>query len=77
MEKLVLENEYEIVVPLFGAAFAAPNKGTTILYWFRTLSTVLSSTENRRFQELFKAFEGFSSAFQGRCNFQVLFKKAL
>ena len=26
MEKLVLENEYEIVVPLFGAAFAAPNK---------------------------------------------------
>ena len=32
MEKLVLENEYEIGVPLFGAAFAAPNKGTTILY---------------------------------------------
>ena len=32
MEKLVLENEYEIVVLLFGAAFAAPNKGTTILY---------------------------------------------
>ena len=32
MEKLVLEKEYEIVVPLFGAAFAAPNKGTTILY---------------------------------------------
>ena len=32
MEKLVLENEYEIVVPLFGAAFAAPKKGTAILY---------------------------------------------
>ena len=32
MEELVLENEYEIAVPLFGAAFAAPNKGTTILY---------------------------------------------
>ena len=31
MEILVLENEYEIVVPLFGAAFAAPNKGTPIL----------------------------------------------
>ena len=29
METLVLENK--IVVPLFGAAFAAPNKGTTIL----------------------------------------------
>ena len=65
MEKLVLENEYEIVVPLFGAANAAPNKGTTILYWFRSLSTVLSSTENRRIQRLFKAFEWFSSTFQG------------
>ena len=57
MEKLVLENEYEIVVALFGAAFAAPNKGTTILYSFRSLSTLLSSTEDRRTQGLFKAFE--------------------
>ena len=70
MEKLVLENEYEIVVPLFGAAFAAPNKGTTILYSFRSLSTVLSSTENRRIQELFKAFEWFSSTFQSRFSVQ-------
>ena len=79
MEKLVLENEYEIVVPLFGAAFAAPNtnKGTTILYWFRSLSTVLSSTENRRIQGLFKVFEWFSSTFHGRFHFQWLFKKAL
>ena len=30
MEKLVLQNEYLIAMPLFGAAFAAPNKGTTI-----------------------------------------------
>ena len=30
-EKLVLENKYKIVVPLFGGAHAAPNKGTTIL----------------------------------------------
>ena len=30
-EKLVLENLYKIVMPLFGAALAAPNKGTTIL----------------------------------------------
>ena len=44
MEKLVLENEYEIVVPLFGAAFAAPNKGATILYWYRSLLIVLHST---------------------------------
>ena len=32
MEKLVIENKYKIVVPIFGAAYAAPNKGTTILY---------------------------------------------
>ena len=31
MEKLVLENKYKIVVPLFGAAYAAPNIGTKIL----------------------------------------------
>ena len=31
MEKLVLEDKYKIVVPLFGAAYAAPNKGTKIL----------------------------------------------
>ena len=30
MEKLVLENKYKIYVPLFGAAFAVPIKGTTI-----------------------------------------------
>ena len=32
MEKLVLQNKYKIVMPLFGAAYAAPNKGTTVLY---------------------------------------------
>ena len=31
------ENLYKIFVPIFGAAYAAPNKGTTILYWFRSL----------------------------------------
>ena len=67
-EILALENEYEIL---------APNKGTTILYWFRSLSTVLIFTENSRIQGLFKAFEWFSSTFQGRFNFQGLFKKAL
>ena len=29
---LVSENQCKIMVPLFGAAYAAPNKGTTILY---------------------------------------------
>ena len=27
-------NQYKIVVPLFGAAYAAPNKGTIISHWF-------------------------------------------
>ena len=30
METLVLENMYKIAVPIFGAAYAAPNKGKTI-----------------------------------------------
>ena len=77
MEKLVLENKYKIVVPLFGAAYAAPNIGTIILYWFRSLSTVLSPSENSRIQGLFKAFEWFSSTFYGRFNIQELFKQAL
>ena len=38
MEKLVLENKYKIVVPLFGAAYAAQNIGTAILYWYSYLS---------------------------------------
>ena len=29
---LVLENQCKIMVPLFGAAYDAPNKGTKILY---------------------------------------------
>ena len=32
METLVLENKYKIVVPIFGALYAAANKGTTILF---------------------------------------------
>ena len=47
MEKLVLENEYENVVPLFGAAFAVPNKKAQQFYTDFALSTMLSPTENR------------------------------
>ena len=36
-------NKYKIVVPLFGAAYAAPNKSTTILYFnFLVLISLLS-----------------------------------
>ena len=59
-----MENKYKIVVPLFGAAYAAPNIGTTILYRFWSLSTVLSPTENSRVQGLFKVLSDFSVIFK-------------
>ena len=64
-------------MPLFGAAYAATNKGTTILYWYRSPTTVLNTPVNGKIQGLFKAFECFSSTFQGRFNFQGLFKTVL
>ena len=65
-------------MPLFGcAAYAAPNKGTTILYWFRYPKTVLNPPVNGKIQELFKDFECFSSSFQGKFNFQGLSKTNL
>ena len=54
-------------MPIFGAVYT----------YLGLLSTVLSSTENSKIQGLFKAFDLFSSSFQGRFNFQGLFKKAL
>ena len=65
------------MVPLFGAAFAAPNKGTTILYGFSSPKTVLNPPVNGKIQGLFKAFECFSSTLQGNFNFQGLFKTVL
>ena len=34
--------QYKIVVPLFGAAYAAPNIGTTILYSFSSTNVSIS-----------------------------------
>ena len=65
------------MVPLFGAAYAAPNKGTTILYSFRSPKTVLNPPVNGEIHGLFKAFMCFSSTFQGKFNFQGLFKTNL
>ena len=65
------------MVPLFGAAYAAPNKGITILYSFRSQKTVLNPPVNGKIQGLFNAFECFSSTFQGKFNFQGLFKSNL
>ena len=65
------------MVPLFGAAYAAPNKGITILNLFRSPKTLLNPPLNGKIQGLFKAFECFSSTFQGKFNFQGLFKTVL
>ena len=65
------------MVPLFGAAYAAPNKGTTIVYRFRSPKTVLNLPVSGRIQGLFKAFECFSSTFQGKFNFEGFFKTVL
>ena len=64
MEKLVLENWYKIVMPLFGAAFAAPNKGITILSDF-------DHYHQWQFLQKIEEFKDFSRLL---CNFPVLFK---
>ena len=64
-------------MPFFCAAYAAPNKGTTILYWFRSPKTVWNPPVNGKIQALSKDLEFFSSPFQGKFNFQELFKTAL
>ena len=57
--------------------YAAPNKGTTILYWLRPKKTVLNPLANGKIQRLFKAFDCFSSTYQGKFYFQGLFKTVL
>ena len=47
------------MVPLFGAAYAAPNKGTTILYWFSSAKTVLNPPVNSKIQGILKALSVF------------------
>ena len=64
-------------MPLFGAAYAAPNKGTTILYGFKSPKTLLNPPVNGKIQGLFKALFVFSSTFQGNFKFQGLFKTVL
>ena len=65
------------MVPLFGAAYAAPNKGTIILYGFRSPRAVMNPPVNGKIQGLFKAFVCFSSTFQGKLYLQGLFKTVL
>ena len=65
------------MLPSFGAAYAAPNEGTIILYLFRPPKTVLNPLANDKIQGFFKAFVFYSSAFQGKLNFQGFFKTIL
>ena len=51
-------------MPIFGAAYAAPNKGTTILYWFRSLSTVLSPTEKVELKDFSRLLSDFPVLFK-------------
>ena len=59
-----------MVVPLFGAAFAAPNKGTTSLYGSRSPKTALNPPVNGKIQGLFKAFECFPVLFKANLFFK-------
>ena len=66
------------MVPLFGAAYAAPNKGIIILYWFRPPKTVWILLQMVKFKDFSRPpLSDFSITFQGRFNFQRLFKKSL
>ena len=66
------------MVPLFGAAYATPNKVTTIFFTDLGLQkTVLNPLANGKIQGFFKAFECSSSTFQGKFYFQGLFKTVL
>ena len=54
---LVLENKFKMVVPLFGAAYAAPNKSTINYTDLDLHQLLLNPTINGTIQGLFKAFE--------------------
>ena len=62
-------------MPLFGAASAAPNKGTTISYRFRSLSTVLSPAENRRNQDFSRPLSYFPVLFKAYLIFNDFIRK--
>ena len=62
------------MVPLFGAAYAAPNEGTTILYLFRSPKTLLNPPVNGIIQGLFKALSVFQVLFKANLIFSRTFQ---
>ena len=65
------------MVPLFGAACAAPKQAPQFYTDLGLQKTQLNPPVNGKIQGLFKAFECFSSTFQGKFNFQGLYKTVL
>ena len=65
------------MVPLFGAAYAAPNKAPQFYTEVGLKKTVLNHLANGKIQGLFKALECFSSTSQGKFYFEGLFKTVL
>ena len=62
-ENIVLENLYKIVMPLFGAAYAAPNKGTAIfnnLGLYQLCKSLQKIVEFKDFSRLWVIFQYFS-----------------
>ena len=70
MKTLVLENLHKIV-------YAAPNLGTTILYWLRSQSKVLSPAENSRIQGLSRLLSDIPVLFKANLIFNDFSRKAL
>ena len=60
---------------IFGAAYAAPNKGTTFYTDLGLLSTVLSPTENSRIQGLLRLLSYFSVIFRADLIFKDFSRK--
>ena len=66
------------MVPLFGAAYAAPNKGIIISYSFRPPKPVLNPQANGKIQSFSRPLSVFQTCtFQGQFYFQGLFKTVL
>ena len=63
-------------MPLFGAAYAAPNKSTTILYRFRSPKTLLNPPVNGKIQGLFKAFECFQVLSKANLVFKAFIRQS-
>ena len=77
MEKLVLEPDFEITVPLFGAAFGAPNKGTTIYTGFDLYQQFKVLQKIEEFKEFSRLLCDFPVLFKADLIFKDFFKKAL